>query len=437
MRGIFKKAALASWVYLGVTTGFGILSLIAATAWLQAEQAGLWFTLQATGNFVALCEWGTTYVIMREMATNSAIPPKELEIRPPSESTQKLSHSDHTKIKRITSINLSTAIFATAGFFAYFTQTPTVDSRTLLLSWVIYAISVGFNIASGPLRAILESQGRLHVERLVSAASHALASSMIIGVAYAYQSILPMAAALAAGSALTFVALYSYVRIRTGEAKHSKDLLTSGLKSIYRESFGFSWINIGATSTKSAYAPIVTGILGAAALAPIYLANKILATASTAINILITSERSTITKLMAAREYTALNKLVNHSLRINGVLSISSATIVGVVLHFGPEVLGAPQYSIPIEVLIIMVIDLVLNNITSACAHIVNALGENPFKASVPISGVITLAALVILIPKFGILGAVLAPFLGGLLTSYWYNPFRLLISKKQLMSGV
>jgi O-antigen/teichoic acid export membrane protein len=349
-----------------------------------------------------------------------------LDKEPVAGGSYTLSPDDNDTIRRVIRINFIIAGIITICFLVYFLLVGNANKIEITCTWLAYSLSIIFNLAASPKRGFLEGSGRLDLERYLSTVCYIVMSLAILLSAYFSRALLPMTLSVLGGSALTYAVLSWQCKTLSENGDSSRALLSLGLKGIFREGFGFSWVSIGAVLTKSSFAPIVTGFLGSATLAPVFFATKVFATVSIAVTILVTSERATIARVYASGDSSTVRRLVHRALLVNVVSSILIGGVLTLSLGLGIAGLMGKAYTLHWSIYAVLYGDLVLNNFGAACAHFVNAMGKNPFKLSVSLSGLVTVAGLFALVPVFGLAGAVVAPVFGGLLTSYWFNPYQL-----------
>lgn len=416
---MMTRRALASWLYLGTTTLCGFLLLAVTSRYMPADQAGLWFTMQTSASFVVLAELGTSYALMRETAQSIGRSGHYVD---DAGLQSCYSRADVRKIALLLAISLGLACAIGLSFLAYFLFVPSsAGGAGAALAWLCYLAFTLFNIAALPKKAFLEANGCLTREKVITTGTHIVGVLLSALGAIGFQSLVAMALGQLASSVLAYAIMCRATKDAWGNAQ-SPSLLSAGIGDTLREGLGVFWINIGAVATKSAYAPITTWLLGAASLAPVFLAAKVFAIVSTAVNVLIMSERALISRDLATGAHQEVSTRFVRILKINAFSSICLGVGVVIGLKLLTSRVIDPEYELPDILYVLFFVDLIFNNVSAACGHFVLAAGRNPFKLSVPASGVVTVLLLIVLLPTYGVLGAVIAPLIAGTCSSYWFN---------------
>ena len=333
-----------------MSTGLIVLAVI--SKYIPVENAGLWFTMQASASFVVLAEMGSGYVLMREFSRRFG----------EYESSQKLKNHgigtvDINTISTLRIITVSLSLLIGILFTVYFILTGKGELNIEVVgAWLIYVITSSINVALIPNKSYLESSGNLDREKYISSIGHGIGALLVILAAIYTESLLAISAGNGIGILVTFLLLRRECH-KTWGAPIASNVLDMDVKRVLKIGFGFFWINIGVVATKYSYAPIVTGILGGAALAPLFIVTKVFSTVSTAITIFVTSERALIARFWGAKNTKLATNHFKKLLIIIGVLSISLGGVVAVTSAILiPDLLG-DSYSLPYVLFIILFID--------------------------------------------------------------------------------
>ena len=416
---MLNRRTITAWLYIATTSASGMIILLVAARYLDPEMAGTWFTIQAAASFIVLADFGMGYALMREVAYAKAHAAD-------GKSSINLKHI--VAVVKFTGISLFFASIFTAGIWVYFQGSP--DSRpesnslTLASLWLLYSPTALMNLATIPLRSLLEGNGLLHLEKASAIASHTTQTLLLLLAAIFFNSVSLMCLATFIAAALNIIIMLAMAHIN----RHKMIIGGSSdftFKKLFVASNGFFAVNLGAVVTKFAAAPIIAISVGAAELAPIYFAMKIFSAVSNGVAVLVTTERAQLATLYAQGKkfeiITLYRKILIKTVLVSAILGLlMAAGFPAAVKSF-----ASGSYQVEWWVLAILAVDFSLNNCSSVSAQLVNACNRNPFKISVLASGLVCVGSLYVLIPILGASAAAVSQLLCGVLTSYWYNNYQ------------
>jgi O-antigen/teichoic acid export membrane protein len=197
------------------------------------------------------------------------------------------------------------------------------------------------------------------------------------------------------------------------------------IRRLWKVSIPFGIVNSGVYLVAAVQIPLVGSILGPAAVAPYYLAARITQTFSAAVQQITWTQMPLFTQQLAA----GWLREAKHRMARTTLLGAALYVAASLFLYFGSPSLvkiwvGPGQY-VERSVLLLITINFLVGGVTITPGHFVLASGRNPFAASTMIQGVLTIAGVFVLCPRYGLMGVPVSSLLAGLLTNYWYNPFK------------
>jgi len=307
-------------------------------------------------------------------------------------------------------------------------HTKLLETRTLQteLVWYALGLSILLNLQTRLSQSFLDGIGFMFLGRLISG-SYALLWNIASAIALLFaRGLLSMSIAVLVASVIQYVTMHISLSKFAGREidftlRASKPLA----RHLWRVALPFGFVNSGVYLVGAVQIPLLGSILGPAAVSPYYLAARIVQTFGAAIQQITLTQSPFFTQQLAAKNIAPAKHRMNRTIGLGSLLHIVAALF----LYFGSPPLvrlwvGSGQY-VGNDVLFVVTLNFLIGGLAVVPGHFVLAAGSNPFALTTLIQGALTIAGVVVLCPKIGILGVPLSSLLAGLCTNYWYNPFK------------
>lgn len=424
-----RAATFAGWFQQAVTGLSAILVLPVLLSSIGAADAGVWLAFQGFVMLAGLADFGVGIAVTRQAA----------HCLGSSETT--VSSHDFLPFgvgwRGIQSLKMHAAyiyratvivacLAGAAAFEGIIVHTKLIsgsvaDARLL---WYVMLVTPCLLLLTALPVSILNGVGKIFMTRSLAALYFGVQAIAISVAAIITKSLLMMALTSAACSVVYCVTVTAMCSDML--KKHSDELRTADwsrplLWRFVRVAVPLGFVNIGAFLTSSIQVPLLGAILGPAAVAPFFLAQKIgqfLLQAS-----LQFSAPKTIlfSSLLGRSDPRMALDTMFHGVKYAAVtLMLSQLAFVFVVPVFAPLLLGAKDYP-DFSTTSLMGLDYLLLGLSAMLAQFVIASGSNPFVVTTLIGGILNLVGVWILVPRFALMGIPMASLLAGILTNYGY----------------
>jgi O-antigen/teichoic acid export membrane protein len=297
---------------------------------------------------------------------------------------------------------------------------------------LICALSSGLVLSTYTYQGFLEGTGNYHLDRMVSAGTVLLSGLAVGAAAYLSHSFWWVIGAWYGGQAAT-LATKAIVAHRVNPRIHTMwRVAPREVGATFKQSFSVFLLQLGAALTKYVQYPIITEVLGLAALSTYFFVVRIASTFDQAISVLNASQRAIFSQLLAAGKRLEARRLMLSVLAQVATLSGVSAVVVIFILP--PFVALFTSHGglsrVPFWVI---GLDLISMSTSGMMSQFVIASGRNPFAKVVLLAGVLTIGLLSFLVPRYGLLGAALGQFVANLLTNLGYSAWHFRKLSQQL----
>jgi O-antigen/teichoic acid export membrane protein len=429
-----RAAVLAGWFQQGGTTLGAIISIPFVLRMLGQTDAGLWFSLQGFLTMLGLADFGFSLAISRQAAHslylvsgNSPLGdrPDLIETEPGWAGVSELYGASRVLFWRVTA---AAAVVLIVLYHAVIPFTRLIENHSLNTALTYYSlgISVLLTLQARLALAFLDGIGFMFLSRLISGAYGLLWNVASVIALLIAPGLLSMSLAVLACSILQYAAMHFAL---AGVADRQLNFKTPASKPmvsrLWRVALPFGVVNSGVYLVGAVQVPLLGAILGAAAVAPYYLAARISQTFHGAVQQITLTQMPLFTQQLAAGHVPEARQRMIRTLRLGVALYVAT----GLFLYFAsPAVVrvwvGPGQY-VTLGVLLLVTINFLVAGVTAVPGHFVLAAGSNPFAVPTLIQGVLTVLGVIAFCPWIGIAGVPLSSLLAGLCTSYWYNPFK------------
>lgn len=425
-----RAAVLAGWYQQGCGILSSIVVIPIILKLLGPGEAGLWFSLQGFLAMVGLADFGFSMAISRQVAHSLRFDKEQysgssrdlIETRPGWEGVSELYASSRVIFWRVTALAAVILVFLHEAVLPFTRLFETHSAHTTLV-WYSLSVSILFAFQTRLSQSFLDGIGFMFLGRAVGG-TYALLSNLASAVALVLApGLLSMSLALLAVSAFQFFAMHLLLSRFAGREMNFRPPVSKALIArLWKVALPFGFVNSGVYLITTAQVPLVGLILGPAAVAPYYLAARIIQTLGAG------AHQVTITQMPLFTQECAAGKLRGAKLRVDRTMRIAILLYImgSLFFYFGSPFLvklwvGAGQY-VGRDVLLFFAINFLIGGVTVVPAHFVLASGSNPFPIAILTQGVLTIAGVIIFCPIIGIVAMPLCSLVAGLCTTYWYN---------------
>jgi O-antigen/teichoic acid export membrane protein len=184
-------------------------------------------------------------------------------------------------------------------------------------------------------------------------------------------------------------------------------------------------LNLSAFLVSSVQVPLLGMVLGPKIVPPFYLAQRIGQMLNTGTFQLVIPQMPLFTRELANAQRE------NARQRFRRTMTVASGASFFVNLFFwlgSPVIvalwLGTNRY-IDNATLGLMSVDYFILGVGAFWSQFVFAAGRNPFVVTTALNAIVNVGLIFVLCPRIGLMGIPLATLTSGLITNYWYAPFK------------
>ena len=432
-----RAGALAGWYQqsCGMLVTAFTMPLILRN--LTPDQAGMWFAFQSIMAFLNLTDFGFTQVISRQVA---------FSLHRTAEDGEPLDDFIHTSSgwvgiaelfvtgKRLFSwMNGIAVILIVVSYEFILPLGKLVEHRTIKtdLAWYCLGIGTLLTLQGKLYQGVLEGLGKFYAARTVAGTAQLLAGVLVVVGLSLKLGISILAGAMLAANALQLCALWWLLHLHAaGRLRNLRDIRPVPVCRVLRIAAPFGVLSIASFLFSAIQVPIIGSFLGAPAVAPYYLAQRLSGVLAGGILQLASPQLPFFTREISTCNYDAAAARMLKTLR-----AITLSSILGFAAYYflTPELVIlwlAKRAYVSNVVLLALSIDGIMLTVSVAFSHLVLASGRNPFLLTSLVAGLFNITGCLVMIKTFGVLGVAMSGLLAGVLTNYWFAPvqgFRLL----------
>jgi O-antigen/teichoic acid export membrane protein len=430
-----RAGTLAGWYqqFCGLLATAIAMPFILDPAILSPELSGLWLAFQSTLMLVNLTDFGLSIAISRQVAFSFTR----------AERTETAARDDF--IRTASGWPGIAAVYATGRklFFwlnlvafgvlvvVYEGLLPLGDllkhrTASVDCAWYLLGVATILSLQCRLYQGILDGLGRLYLGRLISGTVQFFSGAGIIVVLKVRPNLALMAVVVFAMSAVQWMAFRAALfALARGRLRPEAGTPRIPLARLWPVAVPLGMVSSAAFLVSCVQVPVLGSLLGSAIVAPFYLAQRIGQTLTTALLQLLAPQMPLFTQEIAAGKDAEAATRMWRALRM-----ISAAAVAGfaVFLAFSPWVvdvwIGEGKY-VDRTTLLVLAADYLFMTLSVGMAHFVLASGRNPFVVPTLASGLLNVAGCFWLTRSCGVTGPALAGLAAGLLTNYWFAPWK------------
>ena len=440
-----RAATIAGWYQqgCGLVAAFIVVPFILKK--LSEGEAGLWFAFQTLLAIVTLTDFGFSYVIARQVAycLGKKMGDKHeadsdfINTQPGWHGVAEIYNVAKVLFRRITIIGLVLLIII-HELVIPFTRLGEIKGIHVTLAWYLLGISTLVSLQAKLNQAVIDGSNRMYITKSLIGTFQLLIGAGVIGALYIYPKISVIASVILILSVCQFIALkivldiISEKRLKTSEvAGYNKNLLSK----LWKIAAPIGIVSSASYCITSIQVPMVGAILGAAAVTPFYLAQRIAMVFMQAIVQIYHPQIPIFTMDFSRGDYPQALRRMNRTLFLIACVSFCAFLVFYIASPFLVKLwVGEGKY-VTNDVLMLMSADYFILCVASVFGQFVLASGKNPFVISTLINAALNLILTVVFCLRFGLLGLPMATLISGLISNYWfitYHGLKLLSQLKQ-----
>jgi O-antigen/teichoic acid export membrane protein len=310
--------------------------------------------------------------------------------------------------------------------FMYFGKLATYRSDQTLIAWGLLGLGTVLSLQAKPSQAVIEGCGKVYLTRFIIGSCQILTGLGVIVTLLFHGGLGMMALSVCGAQSMQWIALRNRA-LAQGEirkcrmAKPALDLLGKLLKV----AFPMGILNLSAFLVSSVQVPLLGMVLGPKIVPPFYLAQRIGQMLNTGTFQLVIPQMPLFTRELA----NAQREKARQRFRRTMTVASGASFFVNLFFWLGSPVivalwLGTNRY-IDNATLGLMSVDYFILGVGAFWSQFVFAAGRNPFVVTTALNAIVNVGLIFVLCPRIGLMGIPLATLTSGLITNYWYAPFK------------
>jgi len=395
---------------------------------LGSHEAGQWFALQGFVALIGLADFGFSMVISRQVAyslewtsARTFAAPDLIETAPGWDGVRQI----YAASRRIF---LWVAIIAILGSVTIYhlvlphTNLALHGSGQSAVVWYAMTLGLVFAFQARLSQSVLDGLGRMELGRFILGTHQLLVNLGSAAVLWIRPDLLSMSfVVLAASAILLFFMQRTLKSVSAGRLVAPPMPCPELDRRLWRVALPFGFVNSGAYLVGAAQIPLLGSLLGPAEVTPYYVAQRVSQALFAAVAQLTTPQLPFFTGECAAGNLRAAMSRMARTISWGAALHILAA---GFLYYGSPPLarwfLGAGRY-LEGAALGIFCLNHLATGLVVVAAHFVLASGRNPFAFSTFMHGLITIAGVLYLCPRWGLVGVPAASLVAVLLTNFWF----------------
>jgi len=398
---------------------------------LSADHAGVWFAFQGFLGAVNLADFGLSQVLSRQVAYSfkrrhgaAAVSGDFIET---SHGWTGVAELLHAARRMFLWLNVAGVLFIIVSYELVVPLGKLLSQRgpDITFAWYLLGLATLVSLQSKLYQGVLDGLGRTYAGRIILGTIQLLNGAAVVGVMLWRPAIFILAAVSLFGAALQLTALQIWLRLLArGQLARPMAKNPVSLRALWKVAIPFGVVNASAFLVSSIQVPLIGSLLGSAAVAPFYLAQKIGQTASMIVQQAVYPHLPLFTHALAAG-----HPVEAHHRMTRLILLVAALAFSGFLAYFALSPwlvtvwIGSGHY-VDTATLAWLSLDYCCMCVSVTVAHFVLASGRNPFLFSTALSGLVTLSACLVLTPGWGATGVAVSGLAAGVLTNYWFAPY-------------
>jgi O-antigen/teichoic acid export membrane protein len=428
-----RAAVLAGWYQQGCTTLGAAIAIPFVLRLLGKSDAGLWFSLQGFLALLGLADFGFSSALTRQVAHSLTLDrnayktaaPDLVQTSPGWAGVSELYGASRLLFWRIT-VGTAALVILLQQIIFRFTKLAETDSYRTSVIWYAMGVTVLLSMQTRLSQSFLDGLGYMYLTRFIAGTYGLLWNAASVVGLLLFPGLISMSFAVLGASILQYAAMHLALGSSAGKRMRF-DIPASRLlvSRLWRISLPFGVVNSGAYLVGTVQVPLLGLLLGAASVAPYYLAARLSQTLHSAVQQLTAAQMPLFTQDLAAGNSQGARQRMRRTGILAGAFYLGSAAFLFFLSPWLVRIWVGPGQYVTTSVLTLISLNFLIAGLTVIPGHFVLAAGSNPFAITTTLQGVATILGMILLCPNTGLAGIPLSSLIAGGLTNYWYYPYR------------
>lgn len=427
-----KAGVLAGWFQQACSVLAALVSYPLIVRHLNGADAGIWFSFQGLLGAINLTDFGLTFVLARQVAYTlhlseaGGMDDSDFIATPPGWKGVGEIYYVSKRLFAWASIIAGAAMIFIYVLVMHFGKMAAYRSNQTMVAWGLLGIGTVLSLQAKPSVAVIEGCGKVYLVRFIVGICQMLTGLAVIASLLLHAGLGAMALSVCATQVIQQLVLRSAALTQGdfGKSQHNEagaDLL----RKLLRVAFPMGILNLSGFLVSSVQVPLLGMVLGPKIVPPFYLAQKIGQMLNIGCIQLVMPQVPLFTRDLANGERGKARRRYGRTMTISCGASFAANLFFWLVT---PSVvalwLGLNRY-VDHLTLGLMSLDYFMLGVGSFSAQFVLAAGRNPFVMTTATSAIANVTLVFILCPHLGLVGIPAATICAGLITNYWYCPFK------------
>ena len=427
-----KAGALAGWYQQGCSGIIALASFPLISKRLSAADAGIWFSFQSFLSIIILTDFGLSFVMSRQVAYS--LHAREGGGLPRADFIGTRSgwpgvNDIYWTCRRIFAwVSLISASLLLAIGFLVLPHGKIGNHLTpvTVAAWMLMGVGTLLSLQTKTDQALIEGLAKIYWTKFISGTCQLLSGIGVVFVLLLGGKMLPMAAVVAGIALFQFFCFRHKVRnFAEMTPTHPVGDHAALIRKFLKVAVPMGVLNLSSFLISSIQVPVLGLFFGPEIVPPFYLAQKIGQMLNLATTQMVSPQLPLFTRELADGRAGLAWARMRRTIALGtfGTFVVNAAFFAGTP-WLVQKWLGPGRY-VNSEVLLFMSVDYFILGAAVFWAQFVFAAGRNPFVLSTVLNAMCNLTFLGLLCPRFGLAGIPLATLSAGLLTNYWFTPFK------------
>lgn len=425
-----RAAALAGWLQQICSIGGAAISIPLIIGRLGQETAGLWFSALGLVMMFGITDFGFSPAISRQVAhsfrsdgSTSESASDFFKTSPGWMGVSELYFVSRAIFWRL-SILSALMLVVTVEAILPWTHLKTAHVGGGSAVWYLLGVSLLVLLQSRLAVSMLDGLGYGYVTRVIGAGYQLFSSLFSVAVLWIAPSIIALSLSLLAATILQAVMLHTFFhRIAGTNLTRPERMDRTMIGRLWRVALPFGLVSAGGVMVNTVQVPLLGFTLGPAMAAPYYIALRISQSLSGAVSQLTTAQMAFFTQELSAGHAAAARERMRRTVRFSVALHTAAGLFIWLVSPVLVDLWVGRGHYVPPPVLAVIALNHWLTCLAGIFTFFVLAAGRNPFGLTTILHGVLSVAGVLVLCPRVGLIGVPLASLLAGLATNLWFGP--------------
>jgi O-antigen/teichoic acid export membrane protein len=427
-----KAGSMGGWYQQACGALAAMISYPLVIKHLTAASAGIWFSFQGILGAINLTDFGLSFVLARQFAYTLHVSDKggleNTDFIATGSGWEGAAEVYEVSRRFFIWVSLVASVVIIILYFVvmHFGKLAVYRSDQTLIAWGLLGLGTVLSLRAKPSQALIEGCGKVYLARFITGSCQLLSGLAVIGALMMHAGLRTMALSVCGAQAVQWSILRNRA-LAQGDLRKSRKKKPMGelFGKFFRVAAPMGIMNLSSFLVSSVQVPLLGMVLGPKIVPPFYLAQKIGQMLSLGCMHLVGPQMPLFTRELANAHWAK----ALHRVRRTVAMASGAAFLANLFFWLGSPIvvtlwLGRNHY-IDSGTLGLMSLDYLVLAVGVSWTQFVLAAGRNPFVITTAVSAVANVVLIFLLCPHLGLVGIPLATLSSGLLTNYWYAPFK------------